>query len=185
MDEEPTLPSFSRTNPIARRLDELAGHPQRKRVRENSPPISSDPPLFSSDDDPSADNYTNKRQKKKYRGPWFHQQPASDSPSDSSEQVHNRKGKRTLARQFDSGVWLGSDGTEGDFTEGLECHEGLSSINLGAAIALSYDPLRKAPFLQESTTAAEYRAQQQISECLDEGNEDIVLSYVCSVFLIH
>ncbi|RDW77484.1 hypothetical protein BP6252_05537 [Coleophoma cylindrospora] len=177
MDEEPTLPSFSRSNPIARRLDELAGHPPRKRVRENSPPpFSSDPPLFSSDDDPSADNYTNKRQKRKYRGPWFHQQPASDSPSDSSEQNQQVKSKRTLARQFDSGVWLGSDGTEEDFAEGLEHHGVPSFINPRAPIALSYDHVRKLPTSQESSTAAEDRARQQIGECLDEGTEDIILS---------
>ena len=104
----------------------LATRP-RKRARYETPVASSDPPLFSSDDDPSLDKYTRGRQKQQYRGPWFKQEPASDVPTGeftlnlNSERDGPRRGKRVFERQYDSGVFLGSDCTDADeFVNGLE-----------------------------------------------------------------
>ncbi|KAL3419919.1 Leucine-rich repeat-containing protein 57 [Phlyctema vagabunda] len=179
MDEEPTLPSFARANPIARRLDELSGSSPRKRARF-SPPASSDPPLFSSDDDPSADNYTTKRQKRKYRGPWFRQHPASDPPSDSNENPQLTKGKRTVARQIDSGVFLGSDGTDvEDFAEDLDLeYRKRSEVfeNGGAKIVLHPRSRNLFGRVARDEPDPEESARRRIQHCLEEGVQDIILS---------
>ncbi|KAI8966517.1 hypothetical protein F5Y11DRAFT_159323 [Daldinia sp. FL1419] len=111
-DEEPTLPMLPAVS--------WDSHTQtftntRKRARDQSlaPPVytnSSDPAVFSSDDDPHVENYTQGRhRKKRYVGSWFQQHPAS-SDSTFSEVVRPLpKAKRTFERQFDSGVWMGSD----------------------------------------------------------------------------
>jgi hypothetical protein len=152
----PTTESFSKNTP-------------RKRVRLSSPPISSDPPIFSSDDDPSADNYsTQARRKKKFRGPWFRQRPASDDGSQDSNE-NDQKKRRKFERQFDSGVFMGSDGT--DMDESMEEFE-------AGPVSL---PLRQSRVTHQSGKAAptpEELARGQIQRCLEEGDESIDLSYV-------
>jgi hypothetical protein len=151
--------------------ESFSKNPPRKRVRPSSPPISSDPPIFSSDDDPSADNYsTQARRKKKFRGPWYRQRPASDEGSQDSNE-HDQKKRRKFERQFDSGVFMGSDGT--DMDESMEEFEsGPSSL-----------PLRQSRVTRQSEKAAptpEELARGQIQRCLEEGDESIDLSYVFS-----
>src|SRR4051812_42159990 len=105
MAEELSLPSLGRWSanlPISPRRP-------RKRVRRESPMPSSDPPLFSSDDDPSVDNYSRDHQKKKYRGPWFQQQQDAESSVPPQQRDGTQKGKRVFERQYDSGIFLGSD----------------------------------------------------------------------------
>jgi len=91
--KEPALPAF-----------------QRKRGRHDDV-ISSDPPLFSSDDLPEAvENYTSDRPKRLRQGPWW-----TDAPNHQDQlviRVGPKKKKREFTRNFDSGVWMGSDGTE-------------------------------------------------------------------------
>ena len=143
-------------------------NPHRKRVRLSSPPISSDPVIFSSDDDPSADNYhSQERRKKRFRGPWYRQRPASDEGSQDTHE-HEKKGKRKLERQFDSGVFMGSDGTDMD--------EFMEEIEPGPASL----PLRQSRITQTEKAAPtpEELAQGQIQRCLEDGNESIDLSYI-------
>ncbi|EPE07521.1 leucine rich repeat family protein [Ophiostoma piceae UAMH 11346] len=104
MSDEPTLPRF----PHSKAADAFFG-PSRKRVRPDifdgnngSSAVgthhlmlnnSSDPAVFSSDDDPALDNYApdpatggHTRKKKRYVGAWFSQHPASaDSTFDGGE----------------------------------------------------------------------------------------------------
>lgn len=167
MADEPGLPRLT-WNPIT---EAFTNNLSRKRVRL-SDPISSDPALFSSDDDPSADNYTGERRKTKYRGPWFCQQPASDSVSESPENILPTKRKRKLERQFDSGVWLGSDGT--DLEDIIE--EVTSSEVPGDRLRLG--PFRGKQALKEEIPSPEELALRQIELCLDEGQETIDLSSV-------
>lgn len=121
---------------------------------------SSDPAIFSSDDDPGLDNYMSSRRKRKYVGSWYNQLPASgDSTFGESMQVP--KTKRTLRRQLDSGVFLGSDGTEND--------------EIPDALEL---PLHsKIPRLERSIVSvlpeAERQAREKIRECLEQGNESV------------
>lgn len=167
MADDLPLPRL-RWNPVTESFSKNAAG---KRVR-SSPPVSSDPALFSSDDDPSADNYTQERKKKKFRGPWYRQRPASDEgPQESQEHVPEKKSRRAFERQFDSGVFMGSDGTDLD-----EVLEELESRN-ASTLPL---PLRHSRGTQSTRPlpTPEELVQGQIQRCLEEGNENIDLSYV-------
>lgn len=165
MEDELTLPRLA-WNPATGSF--FKDRP-RKRVRLSSPPVSSDPVVFSSDDDPSSENYTQGRRKQKYRGPWYSQEPASEQDSQESQGRESpKKSKRIFERQFDSGVWLGSDCTDAD-----EAIEGLLSINETWNL-----PVRQSRFIQpkNETPSPEELARGQIELCLEEGNESIDLS---------
>ncbi|KAK6580527.1 hypothetical protein PZA11_006763 [Diplocarpon coronariae] len=142
----------------------------RKRIRLSSPPVSSDPAIFSSDDDPSAENYTTqeRRGKRKYRGPWYMQRPAEpEAESQGSIEVGPKKTKRPFERQFDSGVFMGSDGTDVD--DGIDVSD--------AAIPFSL-PRRQSREVQNARQSdPDEAARRQIEVCLEEGNESIDLSF--------
>ncbi|RFU79803.1 leucine-rich repeat [Trichoderma arundinaceum] len=163
------------------RLPELSGlvwdeHSQsfsnnpRKRARNHRPGNasslsfnSSDPAVFSSDDDPGLDNYVEGRQKKRYVGSWFQQHLASSDSTFGSASTMATKTQRTLKRDFDSGVFLGSDVTDGeDLMDGLE------------APALPRLPqLEKRPVPRWSE--AEMIVRRKIQDCLDAGIETVDL----------
>ncbi|CZR58639.1 uncharacterized protein PAC_08531 [Phialocephala subalpina] len=163
MADELPLPRL-RWDPVTESFSKNAAG---KRVR-SSPPASSDPALFSSDDDPSADNYTQERRKKKFRGPWYHQRPASEESSqESQEHAPEKKSRRTFERQFDSGVFMGSDGTDVD--EVLEELESRNAMALPVRHSRGTQSARRLPTPEELV-------QGQIQRCLEEGNESIDLS---------
>ncbi|TVY53542.1 Glucose-repressible alcohol dehydrogenase transcriptional effector [Lachnellula cervina] len=168
MADEPTLPKLG-WNPVT---ESFSNSRRRKRVL-SSPPVSSDPAIFSSDDDPSADNYTQERRKKKYRGPWYQQQLASDSGSlDQNENDQHMKGKRarTFERQYDSGIFMGSDGTDID-----EVMENLPTTR-GSALSLRPGGLSRSAQTDRPIPSPEELARGQIDRCLEEGEESIDLS---------
>ena len=70
---------------------------------------SSDPPLFSSDDFPtsSAEHYTQPRRKRQHRRTWFEDEEQNSKRTCFSRAVKVKRGK--FSRNFDSGIWLGSD----------------------------------------------------------------------------
>ena len=119
MSDEPSLPRLpSRArelqsqsleqNPRKRAIDRINAEPQ-------STYNSSDPAVFSSDDDPGLDNYVDGRRKRRYKGTWFRQLPMSgDSTFGDDDKAPKAQTKRTLARQYDSGIYMGSDATEDD-----------------------------------------------------------------------
>lgn len=77
--------------------------------------ISSDPPLFSSDDFPasSAEHYAQPRRKRQHRRTWFEDEEQGLKRTRVSQGSKPRR--RKFSRNFDSGIWLGSDesiGTE-------------------------------------------------------------------------
>lgn len=121
---------------------------------------SSDPAIFSSDDDPGLDNYVSSRRKRKYVGSWYNQLPASGD-STFSESMQLPRPKRTLRRQLDSGVFLGSDGTETD--------------EIPDILELPIHP--KVPRFEKpavpTLSEAERQAQDKIRECLEQGNDSI------------
>ncbi|KAI1002181.1 hypothetical protein K3495_g6021 [Podosphaera aphanis] len=120
-----------------------------------SSPILSSDPIFSSDDEPSCENYVNGRQKRKFRGPWFCQRPALDEDLDRP-----RKARRQLERQFDSGVFMNDDTTDLDLI--LEPTD-------SPTIPVQWQVSRHPPTPDEL-------ALQQILLCLEEGNETVDLS---------
>jgi hypothetical protein len=159
MEDEPILPAL----PAHLANSSSTGNRRRKRARL-SPPISSDPPIFSSDDDPSADNYTQGRRKQIYRGPWYKQELASEHDRESHDGESHKK--RTFERQFDSGVFLGSDGTDID-----ETSDGFEVVNLD----LPLRPSRTTQMIPQMSSQ-ELLVREQIDACLELGNETIDLS---------
>ena len=160
MTEEPTLPTLARNVHVG----PFAKNPTRKRVRDSSPQPSSDPPMFSSDDDPSVERYTQGRRKQQFRGPWYNQQLASDPVyQESSEPI---KHKRPFERQYDSGVWMGSDFTDMDDS----MIEELIGSKPPPASQQSYIPL------SQRTEQLDLSAQEIIERCLELGKETIDLS---------
>ncbi|XXH02331.1 hypothetical protein Hte_008704 [Hypoxylon texense] len=112
MEEELTLPKLptvswdsetqSFTNTRKRARDGVSATPAFNN--------SSDPAIFSSDDDPQLENYTQgRRRKRRYVGSWFQQHPTSSDSTFSEAPRPLPKANRTFARQLDSGVWMGSD----------------------------------------------------------------------------
>lgn len=120
--EEPTLPPLQAVSWDEQR--QSISNP-RKRVRPSrlpAPTTSSDPAVFSSDDDPDVTNYVEGRHKKRYVGSWFQHNPASSDSAFSEDRpaMPAMKSKRTFERNFDSGVYLASDGVESDTFESIE-----------------------------------------------------------------
>ena len=78
----------------------------RKRTRDSGlSGTSSDPPLFSSDDaSASLETYAHPRKKQLYYGPWW----APNAHVLSAPKGQPSK-KRAFERNYDSGVWMGSE----------------------------------------------------------------------------
>lgn len=81
---------------------------------------SSDPPLFSSDDFPasSAEHYTQPRRKRQHRRTWFDDEEKSSKRTRFSQGGKPKRGK--FSRNFDSGIWLGSDESVGSEISGKD-----------------------------------------------------------------
>jgi hypothetical protein len=179
MAEEQTLPRLPGNPPAA----QLVTANMRKRVRALGsaplPPLattSSDPAVFSSDDDPSLDNYgAGGRRKKRYVGSWYEQHPAASSDSGLEETLSQAlpKTKRTFERHFDSGVWMGSDGDgAADLDDGVEGVKGM-----GVSVAKSMATVIRPPVpARKLVSPEEATAREKIRFCIDEGQECIDLS---------
>jgi hypothetical protein len=172
MAEEPTLPALPK---VAWDSHALTFSNTRKRHRDGvTAPIlfsnSSDPAVFSSDDDPHIDNYVNGRhRKKRYVGSWFQQMPASSDSTFSEVGRLLPKPKRAFERHFDSGVWMGSDG----------------SVDPDEDFALDVEPSPepKLPQLRNprpvpSVAPEELIVRARVDAAIEEGNPDIDLSCV-------
>lgn len=169
MSDEPSLPRLPAVS-WDENSQTFSNNP-RKRVRAQrsrySPSVgynSSDPAVFSSDDDPGLDNYVEGRRKKRYVGSWFQQQPASSDSTFSDVIVVPKGGqKRTLARQVDSGVFLGSDGTDGeDLADELE----LPTRSRLPQLMMDKRPVQRV-------SGAELAVREKIRACLDSGIEQL------------
>ncbi|KAI1199140.1 hypothetical protein F5X97DRAFT_133768 [Nemania serpens] len=172
MADEPTLPSLPKVS--------WNSHTQtftntRKRNRNGTTPQplfsnSSDPAVFSSDDDPHIDNYVEGRHhKKRYIGSWFQQMPASSDSTFSEAVGPQPKPNRTFERQLDSGVWMGSDelsdpADDEDFTMGIDPPPKLK-------LPQSRNP-RPAP----SLTPEQMVLYTRIDASIEEGNPNVDLS---------
>jgi len=174
MAEEPTLPRLpavswdERTQSISTRT--------RKRARldrSEAPPVvstSSDPAFFSSDDDPSVENYTRVRRKKRLVGSWYEQQPAPSSDSCFGEDaIPPPRPNRKFARHFDSGVWMTEASDDGACDDDLP---GLTSSTFPPKTKLPLPIRPDGPKLSGAETAA----RKTIQMCIDDGVETIDLS---------
>lgn len=180
MEEEPSLPVLP---PSA--IEPSSSRP-RKRVRLSSPLLSSDPAIFSSDDDPSLENYSSNRQKNRYRGTWFQKFEGVDSssirtnPTPTTQlQFGQKRSKRIFERQYDSGIFLGSDTTDMDESvEGLD--EASHAADLNSIATLPDRSMSKEQSSLKTTPTAEDTARKQIDFCVENGIELIDLSYISS-----
>lgn len=165
-DEEPTLPPM----PPAAKEEGAAPVSYAKRKRSVISHLfsdSSDVPVFSSDDDPAVENYTEgRRVKKRFAGPWFSQeQQTAPSPSVSTSK------KRTLQRQVDSGVFMGSDASIDDILEHIPAPSTSRLPELIPAPAKLSLPIQPAQSFHP-----EVSARSKVQWCIDSGDETVDLS---------
>ncbi|KAF2965577.1 hypothetical protein GQX73_g7975 [Xylaria multiplex] len=171
MAEEPTLPNLPKVSWDSH-TQTFANTRKRQRDGATTQPIfsnSSDPAVFSSDDDPHIDNYVNGRhRKKRYVGSWFQQMPTSSDSTFGEAVEPQPKPKRTFARQWDSGVWMGSDGSvdaDDEFPE-----------DMGPLPESKLPQLRNPYPAPSSVTPEELIVHTKIDTAIEDGNPDIDLS---------
>ncbi|KAI9841394.1 MAG: hypothetical protein M1837_000727 [Sclerophora amabilis] len=160
--------------------------------------ISSDPPLFSSDDHlaSSSENYMQKRRKRQYRGTWWGDDVETRRDDNN---IDRRPAKREFKRTVDSGVWLGSEGTnasDDDDDDGGGRFEGAASGAVaerlkapdGAGVSRAWNysldnrhEIRDLVSPEQHETASwddtpEARLDRIVQLCLEQGNECVDLS---------
>lgn len=164
-DEEPTLPEYPSRSYDG--YESCQVQPPSKRKRSYASHMfsdSSEPAIFSSDNDPAAENYfQGPRQKKQYRGTWDDQRPIDDTSRRSSI----AREKRKFERQVDSGVFLGSDDLDPDFPPPPAASR-MPQFNSSIPQRPIVNPL-------------ESQALQIIRECVDRGRLTVDLSLVQTI----
>jgi len=173
MAEEPSLPQLpAPVFPWDQRQSLVTNGKKRVRLHgttEPPPPLtSSDPALFSSDDDPSLENYNGGRKKRRLKGSWYEQQPASSDPMVGEDVLatHPRP-NRKFARHFDSGIWM---------AEGNEVQE--DGDDVPAHSSTFPPPSKRAQFRRQLSqfSTAEKIARERIRACVELGEDAIDLS---------
>lgn len=164
--EEPTLPA----HPISFDRDGAPFLAISKRKRSAVSQLMSDSsemPIFSSDDDPAAENYHDGhgRQKRQYTGSWDRQQPIQNSSPRAESRV-----KRKLERQVDSGVFMGSDASADSSLDGFPTRP--PAWNLPGP---QFTQIPRSS-RQSDLSQAEAKARSRIQQCLDTDNETVDLS---------
>ena len=139
----------------------------RKRTRSDyAPATSSDPALFSSDDiTPDAANYAAKRQRGQRTGTWW-----------QSEDLPVRR-KRSFRRNFDSGIFLGSEETDGSLEE--EFLNDFAKEEGGERLTQRLEHMRSSPVLDTKTSIRHGKFDlvlDIVKRCLEKGQEDVDLS---------
>lgn len=117
LDQEPTLPRIPPFPDVYRgKQPGAVNSRKRPHLRDTASFLStsSDPAVFSSDDDPALENVN--RRKKRYVGSWFQAVPNSSDSALGEDMppppppVQPKRNKRTLRRKFDSGVYMSQSG---------------------------------------------------------------------------
>ena len=175
MAEEPTLPVLPGP------LKPIFGDARKRKTYAASALFSnsSDPAVFSSDDDPALDNYVHGRRKKRYVGTWFDQHPASSDSVDSAmgddmTPPRKRPRQRQFRRQLDSGVWMPPQG--GASTDTDDCMD-LEPPTPKLALLPSSAPVPGPRYSPE-----EISAQNAIQNCIDNGVEEVDLRWVVPAY---
>lgn len=167
--EEPTLPP----HPTPSEREQAPCLALNKRKRSTVSQLMSDSsemPIFSSDDDPAAENYRDGhgRQKRQYTGSWDRQEPLQESDPRAASPASRTR--RKLERQVDSGIFMGSD----------------ASLDSAFDVPLPAPPAWRLPgpqFTQVprssrplSLSPAEAEARRRIQQCIDADSEAVDLS---------
>jgi hypothetical protein len=148
--------------------DEVPPHSSPATAIPSSPPLdprkralsptSSEPPLFSSDDDPDAadvSNYESPRYKRKRVGPWW-----------MTELPLGKELKAKISRNYDSGVWMASD-----ISDSSDSFDGVCEFSSDLPLTVPQEEIqelmdRKA----QAITVAEEKLFRYIEEKLEESN---------------
>ncbi|KAJ9609115.1 hypothetical protein H2200_006886 [Cladophialophora chaetospira] len=186
--DEPELPPLSQSDPAS-----FQARPRpsflltRKRTLSdygNEPATSSDPATFSSDETaPGAENYaTGKRKKHTYRGSWWDRHPAKNGTRTSQRK------KREFKRNFDSGIFMGSESEEPLSSDSFNMEEDFlrdqdneieqtRPSKLWSSDRLDTTPRAKLPLRAVDQLPRKHEAVCQIiKQCLELGKEDVDLS---------
>lgn len=166
--EEPTLPPYH----AASDQDGAPFLTFNKRKRSTVSQLMSDSsemPIFSSDDDPAAENYRDGhgRQKRQYTGSWDCQQPIKPSGLRAESRM-----RRKLERQVDSGIFMGSDASIDSSLDGLPIQPPAPAWKL---LGPQFTQVPRSA-RQLEVSAAEVEARRRIQHCLDADNETVDLS---------
>lgn len=168
--EEPTLPTLSIYSSDID-LDDANSQtfPSAKRKRSSQCNIfsdSSEPAVFSSDNDPAAENYIQgPRQKKQYRGTWDQQQPLDSLPEGSS----TRSGDiRRKLQPVDSGVFMGSSDS---MDEDPDLLPPTTSTLRWRSLTAPTLHIRGETDHSLRLALPEGEALRKIQKCIDEGNQ--------------
>lgn len=150
-----------------------------KRKRSTASQIfsdSSDPAIFSSDDDPALDNYVEGRHKKRYVGSWFQQHPAPGGSDTAMSHRPASRAKRTFV-PVDSGIFMGSDASIDDILDELPPPRA-KSIFTTALPKPTPPQVNQVPRGSQTSRLpeAEEKAQNSIRLCIDKGDEGVDLS---------
>jgi Leucine Rich repeats (2 copies) len=159
----------------------------RKRTRDDYddvPPsaASSDPALFSGDEAvPGAEDYAFKRKKKMYTGSWWSYRVKA-KPDEK---------KREFKRNYDSGIFMGSEGSEHPSSDSLgsleeELIQDQRKMEVEPKTSIKPPSSNARPFLKASTLPFQPAVSdvppehgmvmQIVQRCLDNGQEDVDLS---------
>ena len=177
----------------------------KKRPRlEFDTTYSSDPALFSSDDaDQSAENYAQKRRKDIWTGTWWGDKNHADNCT------RQEKSKRKFARNFDSGIFMGSDNSNSSFDDGIfeELDQSTAASSKPMATTTShYSSVRRKSMrnalkqycdIVDEESSREKAAQKDdvicechtkalhiVNKCVDEGAENVDLRFVCQYYCL-
>ncbi|KKA30515.1 hypothetical protein TD95_002070 [Thielaviopsis punctulata] len=163
MSEEPALPPLPDLPASV-----LPCNPRKRALQSERLPsscfTSSDPAVFSSDDDPSLESYqpSSERRKRRLIGSWYeHNMPAVSADAHPCETARGG-----LQRDFDSAVFLASDGLA-------------PAEELAIAFPLSSSVPRTRRLtlgLGRKMSAQEQEARKLIGACVEDGMESIDLS---------
>jgi Leucine rich repeat len=188
MEQEIDLPPIS-VLPQDLPLALSDSHWRRKRPRfEHDPKTSSDPALFSSDEQaPTAENYFSKRRKENWSGTWWGEKFNGNASNASNG------AKRKFTRNVDSGVWMGSEGTDTSLDDDLleefrsasnpaADEAGMRASGLEDAEEDKASKPQPLPQPKHVTAEAARKAslhaafEDVIDRCLEKGDENVDLS---------
>jgi Leucine Rich repeats (2 copies) len=173
-------------------------HKRKLRNFQHDVTTSSDPAMFSSDDhNPTAEDYAGKRRKEKWHGTWWGEKVGSRAQSNS------QGSRRKFTRNFDSGVWMGSEGTDTSFedeffgeaeakiskgskftsvldTEQADRHPAGNISHKAPPAVPPYDAIpcssQVSNFDNAKIDPLHAAVDQVIDRCLEAGNENVDLS---------
>jgi len=159
----PTSPTFP---PLASTSSSNAGlfaH-HRKRQLSDYESMSSDPIFSDATSDSDANHYEadQPRRKKLVRGPWWNLR------RDSSQDLRRSMAKRENSRNVDSGVWLGSDSSDGG--------EEFMLLQRRAVRELTLEEFQAPDHCESIQEDREALAARYIHYCVDNGKESVDLT---------